>query len=309
MPQLGYPRIGWENENLASFLLSRFSFISRPHSVADDAGTDFFCTLFRRIIKTTNKKMEVLLPDNSFAIQIKSNKRKIPATKKIGYLSNLEIPYFIGVIDRQRTSLTLYSGAWIPHLFAYRGENIKLKLQVKDAKINEQNYHDKIEEREYLLKFPKVLEISAQEIPEDLNGKVEILSKLCSSIHENIASKKNKENFYNIPETENGTVTIAGKGSMQVFRNNFNKRLSEVFLNLKWSHENAIEQRLKDFIRIEYQLYEDLFLKMQDLYPSGKLPTHLSIRYQDEKSILITLNLTLQRNKKGVFIPHIIHGE
>jgi len=284
MPQLGYPRIGWENENLASFILSRFSFISRPHSVADDAGTDFFCTLFRRTTKIKNKKkVEILLPDNSFAIQIKSDKKRIRATKKIGYLNNLEIPYFVGVINRRRTSLTLYSGAWIPPFFALRGSNIKLKLKVYDNVVDQENFNEQIAEGEYLLKLPKVFEISAQESPVDLNDKVEDLSILCSSIHENIAAKKNNENFYNIPGTVDRTATIAGKGSLQVFRENFYKRLTEVFLNLKWSHENAIEQNMRDFIRNEYQLYETLLIEMQNLYGSGNLPPYLTIRYQDAR--------------------------
>jgi len=167
MAQLGSFRRGWENENLASYILSRFSFIASPHSVGDDAGTDFFCTLFRRIIKTKKrKKTEFLLPDNSFAIQIKSNKQKIYATKKIEYLSNLEIPFFIGVIDRKKPCLKLYSGAWIPSFFAYKGHRIKLKLKVSDGGVNLNNYHEELADGTYLLRFPKVFDIGAQETSE-----------------------------------------------------------------------------------------------------------------------------------------------
>ena len=42
MPHLLSPRKGWENENLAAYLLSRFSFIVQPSSIADDVGSDFF---------------------------------------------------------------------------------------------------------------------------------------------------------------------------------------------------------------------------------------------------------------------------
>ena len=48
MAQLYRFRKGWENENLAQYLLSRFSFIARPVSVSDDVGTDFYCTLFQK---------------------------------------------------------------------------------------------------------------------------------------------------------------------------------------------------------------------------------------------------------------------
>lgn len=282
MPQIGYPRIGWENENLASYILSRFSFISKPHSVADDAGTDFFCTLFRRTTKTKNgRKVEFLVPDNSFAVQIKSDKKRISATKKIGYLNNLEIPFFVGVINRTQTSLTIYSGAWIPHFFALKGPSIKLKLKVCDNEINSENFHEQIDEGEYLLKLPKVFEIIAQETPSDLNKKVEELSVLCSSIHENIASKKNNENLYIIPGSKNEPMILAGSGSLQVFRANFYKRLTEVFFNLIWSHKNAIPPDLKKFIRTEFKLYETLFQKMQNLYGIDNLPPYLNDIYQE----------------------------
>lgn len=283
MPQLGYPRIGWENENLASYILSRFSFISKPHSVADDTGTDFFCTLFHRTTKTKNRrKVEFLVPDNSFAIQIKSNKQKIPATKKIAYLNRLEIPFFVGVINRTQTSLTIYSGAWIPHFFALKGLQIKLKLKVWDDAINN-DFCEQIGDREYLLKLPKVFEIIAQETPSGLNQKAQKLSALCSSVHENIASKKNKENLYNIPGSQNNTVTIAGIGSSQVFRNNFYKRLTEVFYNLKWSHENdpALGLNEKQRIQSEFCLYDSLFQKMKSFYGTNKLPFYLNRSYEE----------------------------
>ena len=58
-------RKGWENENLAQYLLSRVAFVARPVSVSDDMGTDFYCTLFQKIRDRT------LLPRTAFAIQIK----------------------------------------------------------------------------------------------------------------------------------------------------------------------------------------------------------------------------------------------
>ena len=48
MGHLKNTRIGWENERLAEFLLSRISFIANPAKTSDDVGTDFICTLFRQ---------------------------------------------------------------------------------------------------------------------------------------------------------------------------------------------------------------------------------------------------------------------
>jgi len=67
MTHLSSFRKGWENENLARFLLSRFSFVAHPASVSDDIGTDFFCTIFE-IVK--EGKRDSLMPRNAFAIQI-----------------------------------------------------------------------------------------------------------------------------------------------------------------------------------------------------------------------------------------------
>ncbi len=268
---------------MASYILSRFSFIARPHSVGDDAGTDFFCTLFRRIIKTKKgKKVEFLLPDNSFAIQQKSDKRRIPATKKIKYLSNLEIPFFIGVIDRKKLCLTLYSGAWIPSFFAYKGHRIKLKLKVSDDDVNRNNYHEELADGTYLLRFPKVFDIGAQESSEALNEKVEQLSKLCSLIHENIATKKNKENIYKLPGPESGFVAVTGRGSSRVFQDNFCKRLAEVFLNLEWGHSNAVKQNTRDSIKIEFEMYDAFFLEVQAFY--SELPPYLIQYYQSTRN-------------------------
>jgi hypothetical protein len=34
-------RSGWEAERLAHYLLSRFSFVAQPTTIADDVGSDF----------------------------------------------------------------------------------------------------------------------------------------------------------------------------------------------------------------------------------------------------------------------------
>jgi hypothetical protein len=47
--------------------LSRFSFVAQPSSVADDLGSDFFCTIFE-IVKAASGH-DHLRPLSSFAIQ------------------------------------------------------------------------------------------------------------------------------------------------------------------------------------------------------------------------------------------------
>lgn len=48
-------REGWQSENLANYILSKFSFVAQPTNVSNDIGTDFYCTLFKVTkIKSTN---------------------------------------------------------------------------------------------------------------------------------------------------------------------------------------------------------------------------------------------------------------
>jgi hypothetical protein len=82
MPHLYRPRVGWEGERLAHYLLSRFSFVAQPTTIADDVGSDFYCTIFG-ILETQPPMVE---PRTSFAIQVKSSGGKIEAHNKIEYL-------------------------------------------------------------------------------------------------------------------------------------------------------------------------------------------------------------------------------
>jgi len=59
-------RKGWENENLARFILSKFSFISQPATIADDLGADFFCTFFIKVSKGRKTKKDNIIKFHSF---------------------------------------------------------------------------------------------------------------------------------------------------------------------------------------------------------------------------------------------------
>ena len=88
-------RVGWENEKLAVYLLSRISFVSSPNSIGDDSGFDCYCTLFKT---EQEKKHEYLFPLNAFLIQIKSNKDKFELP--FNFTNKLNIPYFIAYFPR-----------------------------------------------------------------------------------------------------------------------------------------------------------------------------------------------------------------
>jgi len=118
MPHLYKFRKGWQSEHLAKYILSKFSFIAEPSTISDDLGSDFFCTLF----KVENK--DFLLPQNSFAVQIKSGgeiksqKSKFEINNKRDYIRRLEIPFFIGVINKEKLKLIIYSGEYISNYFS-----------------------------------------------------------------------------------------------------------------------------------------------------------------------------------------------
>src|SRR5271154_961872 len=118
------PRVGWEGERLAHYLLSRFSFVAQPTSIADDVGSDFYCTIFE-ILGSTPPMVE---PRTSFAIQVKSNARKFKAHDKVRYLHHLEIPFFLGVVDQAKAQLKIYSAERFPMMTAVFGLPEKLWL-------------------------------------------------------------------------------------------------------------------------------------------------------------------------------------
>ena len=109
-------RKGWENENLARFILSKFCFISQPSTVADDLGADFFCTFFIKVPKDRKTKTRktvtdvFVYPKHSFAIQIKSKKSQFSLTNKLEFFDNLEVPFFVCVVNQKILSMTIYSG-------------------------------------------------------------------------------------------------------------------------------------------------------------------------------------------------------
>src|SRR5688572_30098168 len=99
---LAVTHLGWENEHLARFLLSRLAFVSSPLTVGDDVGTDLFCTLFER---QHRNERDLILPRSSISVQVKSSRDTLDVTTRIEYLERLEVPYYIGVVDQAALTL------------------------------------------------------------------------------------------------------------------------------------------------------------------------------------------------------------
>ncbi|MDY6837683.1 MAG: hypothetical protein SWH78_06900 [Thermodesulfobacteriota bacterium] len=268
-------RKGWENETLAKFILSKFSFISRPSTVADDVGADFFCTFFFKISKdrkTKNNRMVkdvFIYPKHSFAIQIKSSRRQINLTNKLEFFDNLETPFFIGVVNQKKLSMTIYSGDVIPELFSLVGLPTSNKdITVRAAFLDERKDHgQQPRQTKYTVPFFKIGEICAGDTEEKVKAFVEEFSELCLNYQRNIISKKKHQYIFHDAVTLEPKI-IFGSGSYQVCRNNFIERLAEVICNLAWAAPQIRDKDKKLFLK-EYDLYKQLYFDVTKFYGEG----------------------------------------
>jgi hypothetical protein len=276
VPHLLSPRKGWENERLASYLLSRFSFVAQPSSIADDLGSDFFCTLFQ--IMKADSGHDVLRPLNSFAIQVKSSKDAISMDNKIDYLSRLELPFFVGVVDQVSSSMTVYSAELLPLLFSVFGipDNLSFRL-VDQPGIDPNHLFDDLRPTGGGIRLlcPIVSTFHAQDERSTLSAKVGTLHKICVRAHQNIAARASEEHIFEVDGK--GTFQIvAGAGSAMHFRMNFAKRLGEVFKNLDWIlHDGPMDE----LWAAEFNCFEVFYKALEKLPGWSPMPTFVSVPY------------------------------
>jgi hypothetical protein len=229
--------------------------MAHPVTIADDVGSDFFCTLFE---PREQDGTERLFPKNSFAIQVKSNAEKFSATNKIEYLTALELPFFVGAVDRSQLRLSIFSGEYIPIMFSRHGSPTTLTLAPVPA-LEEYNYCDQRSDGHITLRLPLVCEISAQESPDDLREKGRMLSRLCSLMHSNISARASREYIFQLERREGKNwIILAGRDSAKTFRHNFCLRLAEVFYNFEWILENQRES----FQPAEFAIYDGLYKQL-----------------------------------------------
>ena len=282
-------RQGWQSENLARYILSKFSFVAEPSNISDDLGSDFFCTLFK--IKKIQGK-DYLLPRNSFAIQIKSIKTiekdnyRISITNKINYLEGLEVPFFIGVVDRDDSKLTIYSGEEIVHFLTKSREKNEIIIRLVDS-IQEKNVIQKLEDGKEIIGFPKLIEIDVKDNYEKISDEIDKLFNVCDLIHENISSRKIKEFIYKTftdEQYDNSCYVIySGKDSYSTYEDNFILRLAEAFYNLNWSYNN------KHFDLNDFNMYEKIYHDFKKHYKNKynkDLPEILTSIYESLKQKL-----------------------
>lgn len=258
-------RKGWEGENLARFILSKFAFVAQPTTVADDVGSDFYCTLFE--IKSTDKKdgnpYYFLVPKNSFAIQIKSDTENFRIDPE--YLSELELPFFAGVANLRDLSLTVYSGEYVSALLSGpKPHPYTLDIELCDTIDSTEYYTQKNDE--IILKFPKITEVKGSTSSyvndlDELRKATAPIYECCRRMQKHIASRINHEYIFDLRYPSPYTLIFAGRTSVQHFEENFFKRLAEVFMNLWWMYWNANEE-LKNSIYFKFKFYETIYLQL-----------------------------------------------
>jgi hypothetical protein len=243
---------GWENEHLATFLLSRIAFVASPVTVADDIGTDIFCTLFE---VAKHKGQGVLLPRSSIAVQIKSNSDPVDVASKLDYLHRLEVPYYLGVVNQEQLTLELFSARFLPVLLSWRPHPERLFLiPVDEFQRQYRTTHDN-ENGVYELSCHKVATLDAHDDPAAIARCAEAIRKDSSAALQAIASRLNQEYVF---EITGGVVEVfAGPGSTQTFRHAFFKRLAEAYFNLSFlldSKQPASEAEMDAFLAITDEL-------------------------------------------------------
>ena len=185
-------RIGWENENLALFLLSRIAFVANPVSVSDDIGSDFICTLFE---PREVRSKEQLFPVRSFAIQVKSNRDAVDVSNKLEYLDSLELPFILGVVQQADLSLSLYSGEFLPIMLTELGRPKKLILRPSESEsigIRDAYVRDR---QQCELELPFLAKLGAKDNPEVLDDMRRILEQRCLRMQSNISTRRSKEYY------------------------------------------------------------------------------------------------------------------
>jgi hypothetical protein len=254
-------RKGWQSENLALYILHQFAFVARPHVVADDIGIDFYCTLF----ETKDKKH--LVPRTPFAIQIKSDRRPIANNRgKVDYFNNLDLPFFIAVVNKSKNSMEVYSGEHLPHFAPWKGNPldpnnqrnyINKKSRVLFKPTNKQVWDPKVgiekDNEHHTILFPSIGTASIQD-PASVQKLADAIQRKSSMIQRNIAAWKSGS-YVLETSTEHERRFYAGPTSADTFRDNLNFRLAEAYMNMKW----ILEQRDMAFDTDELQRYEKIY--------------------------------------------------
>ena len=274
---------GWVSEYIADHVLSRFCYNSGPLKGGDDFGIDRICTIYEEL---TLDGKTYLSPRNSFLIQIKSKgSTQIDLSKIAEYLSLSEMPYFIGIVDRESLILSVYSGIFLPPFFAFKGvpKRLTAELCYLPRLDDPEGYLEQVTEDEFIVRFPKIADIPAVISDEELEKVVGSIKTDCTHMQYNTASTKlHRYMLEGYPPYP--IFLFAGIDSIRNVEPNFIQQLTEVLFNLQRAYDSEGNE---DLAKRRFKLYE----KVYDLV----LQEYSSLFPQDTK--LLT---TVYKNAKAV---------
>lgn len=263
MGHLKTTRVGWENERLAEFLLSRLSFIATPAKNSDDVGSDFICTLFREqeVANDKGNKWIELFPTHSFAIQVKTGSpTKVDASKHIEYLSSLEIPFFLGFVEQEHARLTVYSCHHLPALFSSAGKGFsRLYFEPCEALDRDRAYNDlnaaaKQPGDSVCIQAVKVAALNVNDTTATRESISKTIGDQCSWTLRDLAAKFSDHHVFMLDREI--YYTTAGVGSFRSFRGNLAARLMEAFNNLHWVLLHGAD---RGAVGVEFEVYRALY--------------------------------------------------
>lgn len=279
MAQLKSYRDGWWHQLIAASILYKFAFVSQPIYSADDVGVDFFCTLFKPEKKGGNSE---LIPLNSIVIQIKSeNKdRQLELTKKIAYLEQSELPYFLGIFCEKNQKLSIYSGEFLTYLFAFKGVPKKLIINLCDELPNDYgNWCNEIAENSYEIPFPKLCDLYASMSDDEFTPHIEKLQQHSWIYQENIVAYR-ENTFVFIEPIFKKVLLFMRTGLEYKTFDNWCKQLISQFFYIQIMREHG--QEMADL----FNSFETTFMQIKGYLSSSRYYDDLSERYTAAKNAI-----------------------
>lgn len=283
MPPLGSFRLGWQSENVARCILYNICFLAQPVQSADDIGIDFFCTLFQTEPTENNTQ---LIPKNSFAIQIKSKdaSNRVSLTKYLPYLAALELPFFIGIVDRGTLMLEIFSGEYLAPFFCFKGvpQQLDAECVATSAPAGLFDWFTETSTNQFSLRFPKVTEISQAMTGDEIQSRTTPIHQKCSLILDNISAMTRHE-FILKGDSPYSQWIFAGPGSVRFFQQNFLDRLTEVFYHLQWLFQF---DQVKAKVKSDFELYENIYHLLAAEHGEDDFSSLLKATYYNAKRVI-----------------------
>lgn len=141
---------GWRSEIIAEYILSKYCFTTHV-PVRSDVGIDLFCVLFDK----EEGHNPTLNPGSLFAIQVKSNTNRITLTKnQAQYFAALDIPIVLGIVNREKKSISFISLQQMLHFRLKYGsfdkqDDFEIELSIR------KEYSEKDYEENFLAIMPR----------------------------------------------------------------------------------------------------------------------------------------------------------